>query len=282
MVRFAAANEVARKMGGRRGSVVGLRKDGEEFAADATISKLTFGDQRIFTVAVRDVTEEKRVEGEQRFLAELGQVLASNLDYEDTLTHVTRLVARDLADFSVLYIEDDSHRLRRASAASGDAAKSWFSDLLLAIPVEAPPEHVARRVIATRKSIIEALTPDMLPALAVDEAHLSALQRLGLRSWMGIPLLAGDRCFGALLFESATRTYGPTDLQLGEEIGRRTALLIENARLHRAARVAIQARDDVLRIVAHDLRNPLVAILSEAGVLRATGARTRQTSSVEP
>jgi PAS domain S-box-containing protein len=269
MASFVAGSEVARRMGERPAMLVGLRKNGEEFPADASISKLRVGDQQILTVAVRDVTEQKRIEGEQRFIAEIGAVLESSLDYEDTLKHVTRAIARDFADFCVLYIVDDEGQLRRASAASHDSARAWFTELLLQIPVDAAPQHVARQIVATRKSILGEVTAEMLPLLAHDEQHLRALHEVHLRSLIGVPLAAGDRCFGALLFEASARLYSPADLQLAEEIGRRTALLIENARLHRSARVAIQARDDVLRIVAHDLRNPLLAILVEADVLRS-------------
>jgi signal transduction histidine kinase len=255
-------------MGDRPAMVLGRRKYGEEFPADAIISKLRVGDQRILTIAVRDVTDQKRIEGEQRFLAELGEVLASSLEYEDTLTHVARLITRDLADFSVLYIVDDEGELRRARASSRDPETAWFSELLLGIPIDTTPEHVARQ-IATRKPILSEVTADMLPLLSHDEQHLRALHGVHLRSLIGVPLTVRDRCFGALLFKSSTRLYGPADLQLAEEIGRRTAFLIENARLHRAARMALQARNDVLRIVAHDLRNPLLSIVTEAGVLRS-------------
>jgi signal transduction histidine kinase len=101
-----------------------------------------------------------------------------------------------------------------------------------------------------------------------------------LRSLMGVPLLIRDTCIGAVLFESSTRMYGAPDLQLAEEFGRRAALFIENAKLHRAARRAIEARDDVLAIVAHDLRNPLLTILMQTGLLRI-GSQGRERASHE-
>jgi PAS domain S-box-containing protein len=274
---FAAGSEVAGKMRGGRAMAVGLRKGGEEFPTDATISKLQVGDQTILTLAVRDITEQRRSEGEQRLLAELGKVLSSNLDYEDTLTNVARLVARDLADFCVLYIVDERGTLRRVRAASREASTSWFTDLLMGIPVDTRPQHVVREIIATKRPVLTRLTPENMRSLARDEEHLHALQEAELRSLIGVPLLVADACFGALLFESSTREYGAADLQVAEEIGRRTALLIENARLHRAARAAIRARDDVLGIVAHDLRSPLATIQLEARILHSTEAQGSET-----
>jgi PAS domain S-box-containing protein len=64
--RFAAGSAVARRMGGRQTPIFGRRKNGEEFPADAAISKLEVAGRRILTVALRDVTEERRLEEELR------------------------------------------------------------------------------------------------------------------------------------------------------------------------------------------------------------------------
>jgi signal transduction histidine kinase len=66
---------------------------------------------------------------------------------------------------------------------------------------------------------------------------------------------------------TSSRAYGPADLRFAEDIAQRVALSIENTRLHRTAQRAIAARDDVLGIVAHDLRNPLNAIRLQARLL---------------
>ena len=68
---FAAAPEARRLMGGRS-AIRGRRKDGSEFVAEASISKLNFDGEMIFTAVLRDVTELQRAqaalqESEQRF-----------------------------------------------------------------------------------------------------------------------------------------------------------------------------------------------------------------------
>jgi signal transduction histidine kinase len=90
-----------------------------------------------------------------------------------------------------------------------------------------------------------------------------------------VPLLAHGQLIGAfaLVASSGSRRFDLADLRLAQELARRAALAIESARLYAAARRAIQARDDVLGVVAHDLRNPLNAIHLQAEMLREQEGR---------
>src|SRR5262249_13390485 len=61
VAEFAQSPDVARTMGQRR-EVSGRRKDGSEFPAEASISKLALGNELVFTVILRDITERKHTE----------------------------------------------------------------------------------------------------------------------------------------------------------------------------------------------------------------------------
>ncbi len=267
--RFAGGDEVARRMGERTLEVFGRRKDGAEFPAGAAISKLQVGGKTILTVAIRDITEDKRIENEQRFLAEAGTLLAASLDYEQTVSQLAQLAVRDIADLCVVDVVDAGGELRRLNVTSRDRSKESVCEALMRLPVPREYSPFFASVLQTGAPV---LVPEVLPeavaSWAESEQHRRALLSVAPRSIIAVPLRAHGTPVGLVAFISMTRTYRPADLRMAEEFAQRASLSIEKARLYREAKRAVQARDDVLGIVAHDLRNPLGTVLMQAALLR--------------
>ena len=272
--RFASADVVARRMGERLTTIVGLRKSGEEFPAEASISKLQVGERTLLTVALRDITERKRVETEQRFLAEAGTVLAASLDYEQTLAAVAQLVVRDLADWCMVEVMEEHDHLRRLKVASADPTKAALCARLEQVPLDSGRTYLTRSVIETKQPLlISHVSPTQIESAAQSSEHLQALRAVNPTSLIALPLLVREQLMGAIAFISSkpSRLYGPSDLPLVEALASRIAISIQNARLYRASVHATRLRDEVLGIVAHDLRNPLGAIRMQAAMLRRGG-----------
>ena len=118
---------------------------------------------------------------------------------------------------------------------------------------------------------------------ARNDEERSALHDARFRSLIAAPLLARGKLLGALVLisEGPARPFGKDDLRMAEAFAQQAAFFVENARLYRAAKRATQARDDMLGIVAHDLRNPLAAISALATVLRKRGTERETGEEIE-
>mgnify|MGYP003693540695 CR=1 FL=1 len=132
----------------------------------------------------------------------------------------------------------------------------------------------SKRPIARRAGDVR----QYVESLAQGPEHLQALLATGVTSFVAVPLLMRGQPLGALFLGSSTpsRVFGQGDLRLAEALADRAAMAIENARLYRSSVYATQLRDQVLGVVAHDLRNPLSAILVQLSALQASrpGVRT--------
>jgi PAS domain S-box-containing protein len=279
---FATGTEVARRAGR---PLVGLRKSGEEFPAEGGISRLEVGSTRILTASVRDVTEQQQRESEKELLAEVGGVLGADLDDRSILSRIAEVAVRSFADVCVVDVVDDSGELRRLTVACRDPSLAWARDLIARLPFDRGPGDSTTTVTATRRPIlVPRLAPEAVASGAVDEEHLRALRAFTPQSLVAVPLTSRGNVLGALVFVSSTpsRRYGPRDLRLAEELAQRVALVLDNARLYRATQRAVQMRDEVLGIVAHDLRNPLSVVLMQAKLLlRRSAPETGSRRSAE-
>ena len=207
--------------------------------------------------------EEKRTENEQKFLAEVATILASTLDYEDTLENIARLVVRDLADFCIVDTVEDEGMVRRLKAMSRDPSKKWVCDSLMQVPLDRNRDHLASSVLENRRpTFIDCLSPDMIASLSENEKECRVLLAADIKSIIAVPLLAHGKLVGviALLSSSSFRAYEPADIRLAEELAQRAAMAIINARLFAEAQRAAKTREEVLAIVSHDLKNPVSTI----------------------
>lgn len=266
--RFAQGPEDARLMGERR-DIAGLTKDGREFPAEASISRLESPSGTVLTVVLRDVTEQRRAERAQRFLADASEILAGSLEYEATLAGLARVAVPHLADWCVIDVLDDGG-LTRLQVAHSDPELDEIAQALRAYPPDPSRPHPSLTVLETGEAeIIEAVSDAFLEGITADGDHLALIKRLGVASVLVVPLVARNRTLGAFILVSSTpdRPFGPDDITLANELGRRAALAVDNARLYEAARSAVATRDEVLSVVSHDLGNPLSAIRVATRVL---------------
>jgi signal transduction histidine kinase len=180
------------------------------------------------------------------FLAEASRVLASSLDYEETLTSVAELAVRRLADWCSVHITDSGGTLNRVAVSHRDPSKLQLAlDWADRHPPDPNSAHGVYAVLRSGKAeICRDVTDEILAAAARSPEHLRLLRSLGMRSALIVPMKVHGRVIGAISFVLAetNRRYGAKDLLVAQDLADRAALAVESARLYRAAQSEIEER----------------------------------------
>ncbi len=194
-----------------------------------------------------DITESKQEALTQRFLTEAAEVLASSLDYEQTLQRVADLAVPHIADWCGVDMVEEDDTIRQLAVAHIDPEKvKWGHELRRLYPPDPNEAQGLSNVLRTGQPEIYPDIPDaLLVASARDARHLELIRVLGPRSVMMVPILARERVLGAITFvttHESGKNYTDDDLLVAQGLATRAALAIENARLYRAAQEELAQR----------------------------------------
>jgi PAS domain S-box-containing protein len=268
MRRFAASPVQARRMGERR-EIFGVRRDGAEFPAEASISKLDGPAGPLYTVVLRDITDRRQAQEDERFLADAATEMARSLEDRAVIQTITDLAVPRLGDVAIINIIEADGSIRRigsATAGSGrDALVKEIAKTGLSWESPWPTVDVMRRGVP---ELITNIDDEWIEAH--EELDLAqAWRTLALHSMLIVPLVAGGQTVGALniILVDPKRAFTADSRTLVEKFARPVALALVNSALYTTVQRATQARDEVMNVVSHDLRNPLSAIAMCARVL---------------
>jgi PAS domain S-box-containing protein len=251
-----------RALGGERLTGVEVRRvrrDGSGLDVSFSTAPLTNPAGEVYgtIIILDDITQRRKAEERLRFLETAGRVLGGLFEYEDRLESLARLAVPALGDLCVIDLLQDDGMLTRAKAVHADARREG----LLRVPDAPLDDGPLARVIGGDALLAPDVTDEAFRLLARGAAT-DELQRLDVRSLISVPLQARGRDLGVLTLASAEsgRRYGHEDLSLAREMAGRAALLLDNSRLYREAQRSTRAREEILAVVSHELRNPLQAI----------------------
>ncbi len=216
----------------------------------------------------------ERTEEAQRLLGDATSILVSSLDHESTLPAVARLLVQGLADFCAFDLRGrdglgDFVALAHADPSKEPLARAWRR--------RSPPgredEHGVGRVLRTgRPEVLDSTSNG--GAAPLRAAAAGELAELGWTFALIEPLSIRGETLGALTLATgreSERRLAEEDRALVEELARRAATAVDNARLYRRANDAITARDDFLAVAAHELRTPLTRLQLQIQLLQRQG-----------
>ena len=215
-----------------------VRDTGEERWSNVKATPIRGNDGEV-TMAINvieDITNHKRTEIAQRFLARSGEVLASSLNPDDLLAEVANLVVPEVADWCAVDVATDSGVLERKALAHVDPE---VLERAIALSERYPtdpdsPAGVYQVVKSGQAELYPEIPDELLRESAVDDEHYRELVEIGMRSVIIVPMTTRGQTLGALTFVSGRsgRRFDEQDVELAQELARRCATAIDNARLY--------------------------------------------------
>jgi PAS domain S-box-containing protein len=192
---------------------------------------------RLAVNVLEDVTAAKERELREHFLSHASEVLASSLEYEETLRRVAELAVPDLADWCSVEMLEGT-RIHQLAVAHDDPAMVAFArELRQRFPPRLDDPTGVGAVLRTGKHEFYSTIPEeLVVATSRDEEQLRAIRELDLHSVMIVPMRSGENdVLGAITFVAAgaSRRFFEPDLAFAQEFAARAASAIENARLYR-------------------------------------------------
>ena len=215
-----------------------VRGTGEESwsAVKATPIRDHDGNVTMAINVIEDITAHKRAELGQRFLARSAEVLASSLNPDELLVEVASLAVPEVADWVAVDLATETGALDRKALAHADPeVREWALELSRRYPADPDQPVGVYQVIRTGQAEFYPEIPDeLLREGAQDEEHYRILTEFGMRSVIIVPMITRGRTIGALTFVSGDsgRRFDEQDVELAQELARRCATAIDNARLY--------------------------------------------------
>lgn len=261
-----------------------IRLDGQVRDVEVYTNPIVYQSEPAVLAIVRDVTEHKQlmmereqlIQTQQRLLqaqqrlTEVARIISSTLDLPTILSNVVRLAAELIA------------------AEAGAMALIAPDGVTISYPyLFNLPQDVSRPQQPKRNGLVWQIVETGQPILVADCGQYADAEsywiKAGVRSFIGVPILAGKTPLGVLaLFNRAlSQQFSQQDMILIESVGRQAGVAIENARMYAEEHTRSEAlvaalaqqedlkrlKSDFIRNLVHELRTPLTIAMGYADLL---------------
>jgi PAS domain S-box-containing protein len=257
-----------------RGEIELRCKNGSLVEVEASATRVEMESGPVYVSALCDLTGRKRLQEERaelrraeqearvqaeaarqrvRLVSDVSELLAVSLEYPGTFVRLAELIVREVADLCFIDIVGESGAIGRVAAVHASQSKQTLAERL---GREYPPrprssDPIAKTVLTGEPQLSPVMPERLLRNTTQNDEHLRIVRELGFQSSLSVPLIARGRTLGVLTLTSTNPDirYGEPDVRLAEEIARRAAVRIDNARLY-------EERDHTAKVLQRSLLPP--------------------------
>lgn len=188
-----------------------------------------------------DIEDRKKSEETQKFLSDAGELLVETLDYSLILKSISKLVVPTLADWISFEIVDQDGNMEHVVLHHRDSKKLTEADKFYRDEFREGENSRLKQVISSGKKMLNEGSND---------SHNSII----------FPLCLHGRVIGLMTLVVTGRKFDISTVNLADELSRRVAFALENARLYKLSQEAIEVRNDFLSIASHELNTPITSL----------------------
>ena len=206
-------------------------------------------------------------------LTAIGKTIAESLDLHEVGQRIVDSVREMLRARATGLHSLEPSGIMPTIAVAGDVRSTWAANRVYPPGTGAIGRAVAEgQVVMTSDSLAD-------PRITYPADFADRLQQAGYRAILAVPLSVEGQTVGVLAVgDVAGRVYTEEEVRLVQAFAAQAALAFAHARLYEQAKRgraeaerASQAKDELLAMLGHELRNPLAAIVSAARVLSTAG-----------